>query len=106
MRWIRSAAAAVLGVVLSTGAAARAADGPELLRVYPAGQTPDDPRYVVRGVDNPVDFTGRFADRAAWEARAAYLRRQVLVSNGLWPLPEKVPLNAVVHGQIDRDDYT
>src|SRR5262249_4510749 len=25
---------------------------------------------------------------------------------GLWPLPEKTPLHPVVHGKIDRDDYT
>src|SRR5262249_2356638 len=24
----------------------------------------------------------------------------------LWPMPEKTPLNPVIHGKIDRDDYT
>ncbi|MGE3806390.1 MAG: alpha/beta hydrolase family protein [Gemmataceae bacterium] len=44
--------------------------------------------------------------KQAWEKRRKELREQVLVANGLWPMPEKTPLNAVVHGKIDRDDYT
>ncbi len=38
----------------------------------------------------------------AWYARADALRRRVLVANGLWPMPEKTPLNAVIHGKIER----
>jgi dienelactone hydrolase len=34
------------------------------------------------------------------------VREQVLVANGLWPMPEKTPLQAVIHGKIDRDEYT
>ena len=41
-----------------------------------------------------------------WDARAEYVRRQILVSQGLWPMPTKTPANAVVHGKVDRDDYT
>ncbi len=41
-----------------------------------------------------------------WEARKQVLKEQLLVSQGLWPLPEKAPLNAVVHGKIERDGYT
>ena len=42
---------------------------------------------------------------AQWNTRAEDLRQQVLVAAGLWPMPTKRPLNAVVHGQIKRDDY-
>ena len=42
----------------------------------------------------------------AWETRKPILREQLLVSQGLWPMPEKAPLNAVVHGKIERDGYT
>ncbi|MCS6866880.1 MAG: hypothetical protein RMJ56_13715 [Gemmataceae bacterium] len=42
----------------------------------------------------------------AWELRRQQLRTQLLVANGLWPLPEKTPLNATIHGRIDRDGYT
>ena len=41
-----------------------------------------------------------------WNARKDYVRRQILVSQGLWPMPTKTPLNAVIHGKIDCGDYT
>ncbi len=44
--------------------------------------------------------------KEAWEARRKQLREQLLVANGLWPLPEKTPLNPVIHGKIERDGYT
>lgn len=44
--------------------------------------------------------------KAEWDQRAEYLRRQILVSQGLWPMPTKTPLNAVIHGKIDRPDYS
>lgn len=47
-----------------------------------------------------------YATVAEWEKRAEYLRRQMLLANGLWPMPTKQPLNAVVHGKVERDDYT
>jgi dienelactone hydrolase len=59
----------------------------------------------------PKDYDGYFpwippTTREAWEARRKRTRAQVLVGNGLWPLPEKTPLRPVIHGKIDRDDYT
>lgn len=41
-----------------------------------------------------------------WNVRKADVRRQILVAQGLWPMPAKTPLNAVIHGRIDRGDYT
>lgn len=41
-----------------------------------------------------------------WEVRKDYVRRQILVAEGLWPMPTKTPLNAVIHGRIERDEYT
>jgi dienelactone hydrolase len=41
-----------------------------------------------------------------WKQRQGELRTQVLLAAGLWPLPAKTPLNAVIHGKIDRPDYT
>ncbi|MFM8705640.1 MAG: acetylxylan esterase, partial [Planctomycetia bacterium] len=46
------------------------------------------------------------ATREAWQARAADVRRRVLVSQGLWPMPAKTPLKPVIHGTIERDGYT
>ena len=42
----------------------------------------------------------------AWESRADLLRRRVLVANGLYPLPERTPLNAVIHGKFEREGCT
>jgi dienelactone hydrolase len=41
-----------------------------------------------------------------WQVRRQELRKQVLVATGLWPMPEKFPIRPVIHGKIDRDDYT
>jgi hypothetical protein len=47
-----------------------------------------------------------FASRAAWEARAADLRKQILASAGLLPMPAKTPLHAQVFGKLERDGYS
>jgi dienelactone hydrolase len=44
--------------------------------------------------------------REEWIARARYLRQQILVSAGLWPLPEKTPLNPQIFGRIEREGYS
>ena len=59
----------------------------------------------------PKDLNGYFPfkppkTKEEWDARSAYVRRQVLVSLGLWPMPTKSPLNAVLHGKIDMPEYT
>ena len=75
-------------------------------RVLPEAQLPDDARLgPLKDLDGYFPF-GPSPDRAAWEKRAERVRRQMLVSLGLWPMPEKTPLNPVIHGRIDRGDYT
>ena len=46
------------------------------------------------------------ADHAAWMVRRAEIQNRVLLAAGLLPMPERTPLNAVIHGRIERDDYT
>ncbi len=66
-----------------------------------------DARFtIVHDKDHPWGFAPAFSDRATWETRADFLRHQALVAQGLWPMPPKTPLNAVIHGSIDRDAYT
>ncbi len=70
------------------------------------GETPRDARLgKAKTLNDSFPMTVP-ATKEAWEARRRTLREQVLVANGLWPMPEKTPLNAVVHGKIDRGDYT
>ncbi len=59
----------------------------------------------------PKDLDGFFpfvppANAAAWPARREAVQRRVLVALGLWPLPTKTPLAPVIHGRMDRGDYT
>jgi hypothetical protein len=56
---------------------------------------------------NDKDFNLQVpSTRAEWEARRKAVREQVLMATGLWPALPKTPLNPVIHGKIDRDDYT
>lgn len=41
-----------------------------------------------------------------WDQRREYVRRQILVACGLWPMPERPPIQATVHGRVEREDYT
>lgn len=59
----------------------------------------------------PKDLNGYFpfsppSSLSDWEERKEWVRRQILVSQGLWPMPTKTPLNPVIHGKIERDGYT
>jgi dienelactone hydrolase len=93
-----------LGVLLTAGLLA--ADG-KAPRVFDPPRLPDDVRLgKPASLDTPTPFKPAFKTKEEWEARAKELREQVLVANGLWPLPERTPLNPVVHGTIDRDEYT
>jgi dienelactone hydrolase len=79
------------------------ADAP---RVLSPGQLPQDGR-----LEPPKDLNGYFPFHPPktiedWNSRAERIRRQMLVALGLWPMPTKTPLNAVIHGKIEREDYT
>lgn len=62
-------------------------------------------RPDLRTLDSYFPFTPP-ATVQEWEVRREELRTGLLVSLGLWPMPEKTPLNAVIHGRIERGDYT
>src|SRR5262245_43491627 len=78
----------------------------EIPRVLPDGKLPTDVR-----LNAPKDLDGYFpftppGSKTQWEQRAERVRRQILVSQGLWPMPTKTPLNAVIHGKLERQEYT
>src|SRR5919108_6628322 len=76
------------------------------LRVLPPGQVPNDVRLQpLKDLDGYFPFTPS-ASPEEWAKRAERVRRQILVSLGLWPMPTRTPLNTVIHGKIERDDYT
>jgi dienelactone hydrolase len=51
-----------------------------------------------------AQFLAGIANRQQWEARRPELRREYLEMLGLWPLPERTPLNAQVTGTLVRDE--
>src|SRR6476659_8014502 len=71
-------------------------------RVLPEGELPNDVRLEpLKDLDGYFPFTPP-RSKTEWQKRAERVRRQILVSQGLWPMPTKTPLNAVIHGKIDR----
>src|SRR5258705_10045310 len=75
-------------------------------RVLLEGKLPNDARLEpLKDLDGYFPFTPP-ASKAEWEKRAERVRRQILISQGLWPMPTKTRLNAVIHGKVDRGDYT
>ncbi len=75
-------------------------------RVLPEGKQPSDVRLLP-----PKDLNGYFPlampkSKDEWAKRVEQVRRQIALSQGIWPLPERTPLNAVIHGRIDKGDYT
>src|SRR5882672_8417384 len=65
---------------------------------------------VDRRFNKPIDYNGYFPwtpprDLKAWDKRREVVREQLLVSQGLWPMPPKTPLEPVIHGEIERDGY-
>jgi dienelactone hydrolase len=96
---------APLALLLSCAAAFAADNDPT--RIYEPGKKPDDARLGKPRDLNMKDFFFTPPDTLdAWKVRRQQVREQILVAEGLWPLPEKTPLNAVIHGKVDRDDYT
>ena len=93
----------LLGVICALTPEVTFADAP---RILSQGTQPDDIRL------NPLkDLNGYFpfqpsSSAEAWNERAEKRRIAMRVALGLWPMPKKTPVNAVVHGKIEFDDYT
>ena len=97
---------AFVGILLPLTLGTISGAEPDPSRVLPPGQLPHDSRLAKQ-----KDLNGYFpfsvpANLKGWETRQKEVREQILVATGLWPMPEKAPLKPVVHGQIDRADYT
>ncbi len=75
-------------------------------RVLSEGKVPADARL------GPLkDYDGTFpfevpATREAWTKRSEEVRRQAQIATGLWPMPERTPLNARIWGRAERPDFS
>ncbi len=78
----------------------------EAPRVLPVGTLPDDVRLgALKELDGYFPWSPP-ATAAAWAERAEKLRMQMRVALGVWPAPTRTPLNAVIHGRTEREDYS
>ena len=90
--------------LLGLGMSVTLAEAP---RVFSVGTKPADARLKpLRNLNEKLHPWAVPATKEAWEAEAARIREQFLISNGLWPMPEKTPLNPVIFGKLDRGEYT
>ena len=65
-----------------------------------------DPRLTeVRHLDLTYSIP-HYHSKDEWLTRAESLRKQILFSSGLWPMPLKSPINATIFGKTDRGDFT
>ena len=78
----------------------------ELAHVFAeASQVVNDARGgTPRDLNTPYTFPGY--TKAEWIEKAAALRQQIRVANGLVPTHEPTPLNAEIFGRIEREDYS
>jgi dienelactone hydrolase len=78
----------------------------ESMRAMSFGADPDDIRLgPLKDLNGYFPFTPP-ATLSQWKIRSSLLRKRMLVALGLWPLPTKTPLHAVIHGKLDFGDYT
>ena len=71
-------------------------------------QQPDPPADGRAGIQRDTDTVfamTEFASREAWEEYAEGLRRRILISSGLWPLPKRTALNPHVEVVAEHADY-
>lgn len=76
------------------------------LKVYEAGKLPKDKRLGPQKHLNAYFPMNIPSSKADWQLRAQEVRQQVLVATGLWPMPERTPLNPVIHGKVQREGFT
>jgi dienelactone hydrolase len=70
------------------------------------GESVSDRRLNQSRHTNTIFVMPKYETREQWEAKADSIRRRMLLSSGLVPMPEKTPLNPVVFDKIDHGDYT
>jgi hypothetical protein len=91
--------------VIFTFAVATVATAQSVKSQEPAPETKDVRLGPLKDLDGYFPWTPSESPQA-WTDRAKDVRLQMQVALGLYPWPTKTPLNAVVHGKIEAEDYT
>jgi hypothetical protein len=71
----------------------------------PAAEKEPAENPFIKTLNTPREFPAIFS-RDEWQARAKDIREHVLVSCGLWPMPDRTPLDPHIFGKIERDGYS
>ncbi len=73
--------------------------------LQPEASLLDERLAEVRHTRSP--WTSRsYGSKELWESRAAQIREHILVTSGLWPLPQRTRLNARLFEPAERDGYS
>ncbi|MGE3780705.1 MAG: hypothetical protein AB7F89_26180, partial [Pirellulaceae bacterium] len=104
--WISRRGGLLVAATIAIGLSASGRVHAESSRVLPTGELPRDRRLEpLKDLNGYFPFTPS-QSASQWAARSEPLRLQMAVSLGIWPQPTRTPLNPVVHGRVERDDYT
>jgi hypothetical protein len=93
--------------VFALAGSAFAASPADVSRTLESGKKIEDPRLgPQRTYDDSYHPWTPPTTKADWDKKSPAIRERVLVAAGLWPMPPKEPLKPVIHGKIDKGDYT
>jgi len=75
--------------------------------LLPAAELPAQDRRNTEFRHTDTHYTmPEYRSAGEWKQHAGFLRKQILFSAGLLPMPPKTPLNPQVFGKIERDGYS
>src|ERR1043166_8665069 len=108
--WIHHAPMPRIAIALFLGALFGLVSGIDCLAAQATpGQPPDASSMMQRFLSaesRRLDshFLDGITNRSQWEAQRAQLRQQYLEMLGLWPLPERTPLQAQITAVLEREE--
>jgi len=76
------------------------------VRVLPFNRKPEDARLTKERHTDTVFIMPHFDSVEAWEKAAAAIRLRIRLGSGLFPAPEKTPLNAHVFDEKEYDGFS
>lgn len=75
------------------------------IRTWDKPEAVVDRRAVAYRDTNSYQVFPHFHSREDWERHAEVVRRRLLIGSGLFPLPERTPLNARIFDTVQHEDY-
>src|ERR1051325_438585 len=95
---------ALLQLFLSAPAVTPSPAADSIAATGPASQDRMDSFLQEEAIRLDAKFLDDITNRQQWETRRAQCRRDYLDMLGLWPLPERTPLQPVITGVIEREE--